>query len=145
MRFTPTQHGGLLPFDLPAREFMRNLTSAEPIELEVLHPRDMVFLARIFATIAEVARGLGRDPERIRAELLYLTGNFQLLGEMYGKVVVAVTHMDRRHMRDHELHAFWDDAVDVIRQEMLPQIKDPDARSRLEQTLLPGGVEQHAG
>lgn len=136
MRWTPTR-SGLLPFDLPAREFMRDLTSAEPIELEVLHDRDMIHFKRIFATIGDVAKALGTDPERVRAQLLYLTGNFQLLGEMYGKTVVAVSHMDKRHMRDHELRLFWDDAVDIIRTEMLPQINDPAERERLARTLSP--------
>jgi hypothetical protein len=122
MRWTPTR-SGLIPFDLPAREFLKGLKSAEPIELEALHPRDMFEHRKIFAQIAELAKALGRDPERVRAELLFKTGNFQHLGEMSGKTLICVNSMSRKHMTDHELHAFWDDAQQIIENELLPQIR----------------------
>jgi hypothetical protein len=71
----------------------------------------------------------------VRAELLVATGNFQLLGDVLGMPVVAVNSMSRRHMKDHELHEFWDEAKDVIRTQLLERIPNPDERQRLAETL----------
>lgn len=136
MRFVPTPDG-LAPFDQDARAFLAGLKSAEPIELELLHPRDMIFHRKIFAQIGELAQALHRDPESVRAELLYKTGNFHVLGELFGRTLICINSMSRHHMRDPELHAFWDDALDVIRTELLPLVKDPAKRERLAATLLP--------
>jgi hypothetical protein len=136
MRYVPTP-SGLAPFDAAARDFLGQLTSAEPIELEMLHPRDMVEHRKIMVQIAELAKAIGRDPERVRAELLYKTGNFQVIGELFGKVLISINSMSRHHMKDPELHAFWDDARQVIATEMLPQIADAAARERLTASLLP--------
>lgn len=139
MRFVPTKNG-LAPFDQAAHAFLAELKNAEPLELELLHPRDMIFHRRIFAQINELAQALHRDPECVRAELLFKTGNFQHLGELFGKTLISINSMSRRHMRDHELHAFWDDALQIIQAELLPLIKDTAARERLAATLLPEAV-----
>src|ERR1700757_4680284 len=99
---TPT---GLEPFDAEARAFHRGLSSGEPfvaqvIEIEALHDRDMVEHRRIMATINDLAKALHVTPELLRAELLVATGNFQLLGELLGREVVAVNSMARRNMKD---------------------------------------------
>jgi hypothetical protein len=135
MRFVPTQ-GGLQPFDRAAREFMASLRNAEPLEMEALHDRDMVHHRRIMATISDVAKALGRDFENVRAELLFKTGNFKPVGEMFGKAFIAVNHMDRRHMTDHELSEFWSEAQQIIASDLLPHITDPAERERIAGSLL---------
>ncbi|MHC2536947.1 hypothetical protein [Bradyrhizobium diazoefficiens] len=130
----------LSPFDAAARRFVEELASGEPVTLEVLFDRDMHEHRKIMAQIAEVAKAVGADPEWLRAQLLFETGNFQHLGEMYGKTVVAVNSMSRHHMRDHELHAFWDDAVAVLRKRVLPQITSAAERERLAATLSQQGA-----
>jgi hypothetical protein len=138
MKFVPTSTG-LAPFDLAAREFLMNLRSSRPVELEFLHDRDMIFHRKIFATIGELAKALHRDPESVRAELLYKTGNFQVIGEDDGTPLISINSMSRHHMRDDTLREFWGDACDVILTELLPNVSDPAERDRLA-TLLPGGV-----
>lgn len=130
---------GLEPFDAAAREFHRSQTNGEPIttqviEIEALHDRDMIEHRRIMATINDLAKALHTTPERVRAELLVATGNFQLLGELLGREVVAVS-MSRRNMKDHELHEFWDEAKEVIRTKLLARITDTAERDRLADTL----------
>jgi hypothetical protein len=144
VRFIATPQG-LAPYDLAAREFLVNPGNGEPIEIEVLHPRDMVEHRRIFAQINELAKALHRPPESVRAELLFKTGNFQHLGELFGKTMISVSHMDRRHMKDHELHQFWDEALEIIRVELLPQITDAAERERLASTLLSSAEEPVPG
>jgi hypothetical protein len=135
MRFE--YHSGMLrPYDAAAQEFVRGLGRGGVAELELLHDRDMVAHRRILAQIGELASALHRDPERVRAELLFKTGNFQHLGELFGKVLISINSMSRRHMTDHELHAFWDDARQIIRAELLPQITDVEARERLMSSLF---------
>lgn len=112
---------------------------------EYLHDRDMIAHRRIFAQIGELAKALHRDPEKIRAELLYKTGNFHVLGELFGKTLICINSMSRRHMRDHELHAFWDDALLIIQAELLPLVQDPALRDALADSLLPGGSPMAAG
>jgi hypothetical protein len=85
--------------------------------------------------IAEIAKAVGAEPEWLRAQLLFETGHFALLGELYGKTVVAVNSMSRHHMKDYELHAFWGDAVEVLRRKVLPQVRDAAERDRLAATL----------
>jgi hypothetical protein len=127
---------GLEPFDAAAREFHRSQTSGEPIttqviEIEALHERDIIDHRRIMATINDLAKALHTTPERVRAELLVATGNFQLLGDLLGTPVVAVNSMSRRNMKDHELHEFWDEAKEVIQTKLLTRITDAAERDRL--------------
>ena len=134
MRFVVSRYG-LEPFDAEAREFLENQIDGEPIEMEALYDRDMVEHRRIMAHIRELAKALHTTPEKVRAELLVATGNFQLLGDVLGTPVVAVNSMSRHHMKDHELHAFWDEALDVIRTKLLDRISDAAERERLAETL----------
>jgi len=148
MRFIPTKHRDslvLAPFDLSATQFMAGLTSGEPITMEIVHDRDMVEHRKIFAQIGELAKAMHRPPESVRAELLYKCGQFSVLGELFGKVLISINSMDRHHMKDHELHAFWDDAVEIIRTEMLPTIPDAAERERLAATILPDAVGSAVG
>jgi len=134
MRFVVSRYG-LEPFDAEAREYLENQIDGEPIEFEPLYPRDMVEHRRIMAHIGELAKALHTTPEKVRAELLVATGNFQLLGDVLGTPVVAVNSMSRHHMKDHELHAFWGEALDVIRTKLLDRISDTAERERLAEIL----------
>jgi hypothetical protein len=130
---TPT---GWAPFDAEARKFHRELCGGEPftahvIEIEALNDRDMVEHRRVMVTINEVAKALHTTSEKVRAELLVATGNFQLLGELLGTSVVAVNSMSRHAMKDHELHEFWSEAREVIINKMLPKVPDTAERARL--------------
>ena len=96
----------------------------------------MVEHRRVFACIDELALALGTTPQKVRAELLVATGNFELLGDVLGTQVVAVNSMSRRNMKDHELHQFWDEAREVIRNKLLERIPNSDERARLAESLL---------
>jgi hypothetical protein len=140
MRFVLSRTG-LEPFDAEAREFIDSQSDGEPIptrviEIEPLHDRDMIEHRRIFACIDDLAKALHSTPERVRAELLVATGNFQLLGDVLGTPVVAVNSMSRRQMKDHELHEFWSEAKEVIRTKLLMRISDTAERERLAEHLL---------
>jgi hypothetical protein len=89
----------------------------------------------MIATINELAKALHTTPEKVRAELLVATGNFQLLGELLGTSVVAVSSMSRRNMKDHELHEFWGEAREVIQTKLLTRITDVAERDRLAEIL----------
>ena len=139
-RLDQSKAGGLalVPFDAAALRVLEEQTDAEPIEVEVLHPRDMVEHRRIFGQIAEVAKALHCSPERLRAELLYATGNFCLVGELVGMPpMIAVSSMSRHAMRDCDLHTFWDEARATIISRLLPQVEDDAERARLEEMLSP--------
>lgn len=140
MKFQPTR-SGLMPFDRAAREFIRDLKSDAPIEIEVLNDRDMIEHRKIFAQIGELAKALHRPAETVRAELLFKTGQFAVIGEIFGKTMISINSMSRHHMRDHELHAFWDDAREVIRTDLLPLVTDDLERERLASTILSGRRE----
>ena len=134
MRFVVSRHG-LEPFDAEAREFLENQIDGEPIEMEQLWPRDMHEQRRIMGQIRELAKGLGTDFEKVRAELLVATGNFTLLGDVLGTPVVAVHSMARNHMTDDDLHAFWAEAQEVIRTKLLDRVPDTAERGRLAEML----------
>ncbi|WLB24928.1 hypothetical protein QIH85_23905 [Bradyrhizobium japonicum] len=139
MRFTRNRND-LSPFDAEARRFVDALVSGEPVTLEVIYERDMVEHRKIMAQIADVAKAIHADPQWLRAQLLFETGHFALLGELYGKTVVAVSSMSRHHMKDYELHAFWHDAVEVLRKKVLPQVRDAAERERLVAMLSQQGA-----
>lgn len=131
---------GWEPFDAEAREEHASQTTGEPvgaqvIEIELLYDRDMHEHRRIMATIGDLAKALHTTPEKVRAELLVATGNFQMLGDLLGTPVVAVNSMSRHNMKDHELHAFWSEAREIAQTKLVPKIKDAAERQRLADTL----------
>jgi hypothetical protein len=126
---------GLQPFDAAARDLLANVPDGEPITMEALYERDMVEHRRIFMIINDLAKALHTTPEKVRAELLVATGNFTVLGDMLGMPVVAINSMSRHAMKDHELHAFWDEAQDIIRTTLLARVADAAERARLAELL----------
>jgi hypothetical protein len=145
MRFVVGKHG-LEPCEDEAREFLESQIEGEPIDVDVGYPRDMVNHRRIMAQIGDLAKVLHLPVERLRAELLIKTGNFYLLDfDFLGKPVIAVNSMSRHHMRDHELHAFWDEAKEVISTEYLPRITDSAERDHwADQLSLPSRDDQRS-
>jgi hypothetical protein len=134
VKFVPAPHKGqlcLVAHDKAAFDFMKQVRDAEPLELEPLFERDMIEHRKVFAQINEVAKALHITPECLRARLLFETGNFTVLGEMYGKTFVAVSSMSRHAMRDHELHTFWAEAKEVVKTKLLSNVSDPAERESL--------------
>ncbi|MCP1778782.1 hypothetical protein J2R91_005294 [Bradyrhizobium japonicum] len=128
----------LAPFDEAAVRFLDEQIDGEPLEVEVLHPRDMVEHRRIMAQIGDVAKALHRTHDQVRAELLYATGNFALVGELTGMPpAIAVNSMSRHSMTDRELHIFWNEAREVIETRLLPRVEDDAERTRLAELLSP--------
>jgi hypothetical protein len=101
-----------------------------------LHDRDMIAHRRIMATINELAKALRTTPEKLRAQLLVATGNFRLLDDLSGAPVLAINSMSRHNMKDHELHAFWDEAKEIIKSRLLAQIENAAERERLTEVIL---------
>jgi hypothetical protein len=135
MRFTKTQAMTLAPFDQAAAQWLLALHSTEPVEMEVVHERDMVNHRRIMSQIAELAKAAHMSSELLRAELLMETGNFVVLGELFGKTMISVNSMSRHSMKDHELHTFWEEARAVIRSKILERVNDAAERQRLADML----------
>jgi hypothetical protein len=129
---TPT---GLAPFDQAAVDFMRHC-DGEPFELKHLHSRDMRLHNGCFGVLHELSKALGTPMDLVRAELLFQTGKFQMIGELFGRSVIAVDSMSRSAMSDKELRAWWAEAEQIIRKSMLPRISDASERQRLEELLL---------
>jgi hypothetical protein len=125
----------LQPFDQDTRNWVRQL-GLEAVTLELIHDRDMIFHRKIFAFMGELAKALRTTPELVRAELLWKTGNFLRLGQMFGMEMIAVNSMSRHAMTDPELHAFWKDAKELVLHEMLPRISDDTVRDHLSSQLL---------
>jgi hypothetical protein len=125
----------LQPLDQDTRNWVRQL-GLEAVTLEEIHYRDMIFHRKIFAFMNDLAKALRTTPELVRAELLWKTGNFLRLGQMFGMEMIAVNSMSRHAMTEPELHAFWKDAKDLVLHEMLPRISDDTVRDQLSQLLL---------
>ena len=132
MKFVLSRNG-LSPFDAEAREFIDSHDGV--IEFEPLFDRDMIEHRHIMACIGRVAKAIHSTPEKVRAELLVATGNFQLLDDLMGMPVIAVNSMSRHAMTDHELHAFWGEAKEVIAAKLLPRVSDTAERTRLADSL----------
>ena len=128
-RFRAVLNGGLMPLDDGAKEIVRD--AGETVQVEVLYERDAIYHRRVFATMGDLARAIGQEPEWLRAQLLIYVGLCHLVGTHDDKEVFAVSSMSRSSMRDDELHAFWDDAKAHIVQRILPLVKNDTTRERL--------------
>ena len=139
MKFALSRNG-LSPFDAEAREFIDSQIAGQPnatrfIEMEPLYDQDMVEFRHIMACIGRIAKALHTTQEQVRAELLFATGNFQLLGDVLGTPVIAVKSMSRHAMNGRELHVFWENAKEVVRTKMLARVTDTAERQRLAESL----------
>jgi hypothetical protein len=126
---------GLLPWDKTTQDFLSSEPPGEPIVCQPWFDRDMFEHRKIFATIAEIAKATGDEPEALRAELLVETGHYHDCGELYGRTIAVVSSMSRHSMRDRELLAFWQEAKQVIMRKVLRRVADPATRQQLVHAL----------
>ncbi|HVG51606.1 MAG TPA: hypothetical protein VM867_08240 [Xanthobacteraceae bacterium] len=127
------QAGALLPVNADAHVLANR--GGATIHVEEIYPRDIVFHRRVFATIGDLARAIGVEPEWLRAQLLVYCGLFHIVGTLEDKQVVAVASMRRNAMKDEELHAFWQDSKDHIVARVLPLVGNEVTRERLHQAV----------
>jgi uncharacterized protein (DUF1778 family) len=113
--------GALVPANDHARQVLNTNTKiGDTIEVEIVHERNAGFNAKVFATLAEIAKMLGEDEQAFRAEIIYETGRGQDIALRAGKAVVTVLpSMSKHSMTQAELEAFWEDARNYILKEVM--------------------------
>jgi uncharacterized protein (DUF1778 family) len=128
--------GALVPANNHARQMLNSNTKiGDSIEVEIVNERNTAFNAKVFATIAEIAKMLDIDADEFRAEIIYETGRGKDIALRAGKAVVTVLpSMSKHSMTQAELEAFWDDARAYILKEVMIAL-DADQQERVLEML----------
>jgi len=112
--------GALVPGDDDARQVLNKKTKVgDTIEVELVNDRNAAFNAKIFVTIAEIAKMLNVEPEALRAEIAYESGRGDDIHLRDGRVVTVLPSMSKLTMTQAELEAFWEDARSYILTEVM--------------------------
>lgn len=112
----------------------------QSFDVQVIHPRNAKFNAKIFAALNAIAEMLGIPELNLRAEIMYETGRGTDITLRDGKVVTVLPSMSKASMSAPQLEAFWNDAVDYIVREIGISF-DGDQQKRMREIL--GIDEQH--
>jgi len=123
--------GALVPANDDARqELNKKAKVGGVLEVEIVNERNTGFNAKVFTTIAEIAKMLDVDPDEFRAEIIYETGRGKDIALRAGKAVVTVLpSMSKHSMTQAELEAFWEDARAYILKEVMVSL-DADQQER---------------
>jgi len=125
-----------VPANDDARQELNKKTKlGQVIEVELVNERNTGFNAKVFTTIAEIAKMLDVDPDEFRAEIIYETGRGKDIALRAGKAVVTVLpSMSKHSMTQAELEAFWEDARAYILKEVMVSL-DADQQERVLEML----------
>ena len=128
--------GALVPANDDARqELNKKAKVGGVLEVEIVNERNTAFNAKVFTTIAEIAKMLDVDPDEFRAEIIYETGRGKDIALRAGKAVVTVLpSMSKHSMTQAELEAFWEDARAYILKEVMVSL-DADQQERVLEML----------
>ena len=128
--------GALVPANDDARqELNKKAKVGGVLEVEIVNERNAAFNAKVFTTIAEIAKMLDVDPDEFRAEIIYETGRGKDIALRDGKAVVTVLpSMSKHSMTQAELEAFWEDARAYILKEVMIAL-DADQQERVLEML----------
>jgi len=128
--------GALVPANDDARqELNKKAKVGGVLEVEIVNERNTAFNAKVFTTIAEIAKMLDVDPDEFRAEIIYETGRGKDIALRDGKAVVTVLpSMSKHSMTQAELEAFWEDARAYILKEVMIAL-DADQQERVLEML----------
>lgn len=128
--------GALVPANDDARqELNKKAKVGGVLEVEIVNERNAAFNAKVFTTIAEIAKMLDVDPDEFRAEIIYETGRGKDIALRAGKAVVTVLpSMSKHSMTQAELEAFWEDARAYILKEVMVSL-DADQQERVLEML----------
>jgi hypothetical protein len=118
--------GALLPQDAEARAVLAKLAIGETVAVEVYRERSLKFSNAVQLIFDRIAQAKGRSIRNIRGWIAAATGRADLV--KIGKRTVLVAHSTSpREMGNVEFEAFWDDARDVILDEIIPTLSPEDA------------------
>jgi hypothetical protein len=140
--------GALVPAsDLERMDLHKALKAAgieskigQSFDVQLVHPRNAKFNAKIFAALTGIADMLGISELMLRAEIMYETGRGMDVKLRDGKLVTVLPSMSKTHMSEAELRAFWEDAVEYIVKEIGISF-DGDQQKQMREIL--GLDEQH--
>lgn len=140
--------GALVPAsDLERMELHKQLKAAgieskigQSFDVQLVHPRNAKFNAKVFAALNEIAEMLGITELQLRAEIMYETGRGLDVKLRDGKIVTVLPSMSKTSWPEAQLESFWNDAVDYIVREIGISL-DADQQTRMREIL--GIDEQH--
>jgi len=110
-----------------AEELMQKLEERDVVDIEVLSPRSTKFNAFVHVVIDKLAKANGIDSRSMKTQLLIATHRFDIVKVSGTKRVLVLHSTHRRSMSERELHKFWDEAVVIIREKLLPRLPNGDA------------------
>lgn len=118
--------GALLPQGEEARAVFDKLAIGETVAVEVYRERSLKFSKAVQLIFDRIAQAKGHSIRNVRGWIAAATGRADLV--KLGKRSVLVAHSTSpREMGNVEFEAFWDDARDVILDEIIPTLSPEDA------------------
>lgn len=122
--------GKLVPEDFEGRAHLDSIPIGERVDVIILRERDPRFSALVYKTFSLVGGAIKWRARNVRGWLAIKTGRADLVAWPPVGVhkVMTVPHgTGPADMNNVELEAFWEDAREVIRREILPHVHPDDA------------------
>lgn len=116
----------LLPADDKMREEIAKHAIGEELDVELLHPRNAAFNAKVFNTIARIAKAIKANEDDCRYILLVGTGRFTKM-RFGSKEIMLLPSCNKKSMTAKELEQFWEDIPAFFERAIVPKISQEDA------------------
>lgn len=114
--------GALVPHGSEAQIVFNKLKIGETVAVEIYRERNEKFAARVAIVIERIGAAFGRQRVRnVRGWLAAATGRADIVS-IAGRRVLVPWGTGPRDMSGDEFEAFWEDAIPVIKSEILPTL-----------------------
>jgi len=118
----------LVPADMLAHERMAALTLGERVHVEIPHARNQAFSNYFYMLLNRLAQAklYNCTPRTMRGLVAILTGRCDIIKHK-GRAYIIPHGTGPRDMTAAEFEAFAEDAIELIRTEIVPLLDDYDA------------------
>jgi hypothetical protein len=120
----------LLPASDEARAVMAKLSIGDNVGVEIYQERHTKFSNYVQMVFERIGKALHYRVRNVRGWIAAETGRADVV-KIAGKQVLVAHGTGQRDMSAAEFEAFWEDAKDVIKQEIVPTLPVRDAEDIL--------------
>lgn len=118
----------LIPFDQRAVEIMERLAPRQRVMLQVHTARYPEHHSLAWTVFQRIGEAIGEPAEIVAAFIKKETGRFEWMKLPDGTVIPVLQSIAFESMSQEEFQRFWDDALVVITEKLLPGIPEKEYR-----------------
>src|SRR5262245_140380 len=119
----------IVPKSDEARAVMSKLKLGDTVAVEIYQHRDRRFANTVEACFALIGKAWGQRVRNIRGMLMVMTGRADMIRLNAGGPLIPIPRSTSpREMNSEQFAAFWEDAAEVIKREILPTLSEADRR-----------------